>query len=746
MAASVIGALRVNLGLDSAQFERGLGQAKKRLGDMRKQFVAFSAMAGAAAAGLGALTTATARTANEITRFSQVAGAAPSDLQKWAAGAKTVGIEQDKLADILKDVNDRIGDYAATGGGPMVDFFENIAPKVGVTADQFRKLSGPDALQLYVSSLEKAGASQQDMTFYLEAMASDATALLPLLRNNGAEMQRLAGNAQSLGAVMSDSTVAALNSAHLAFQDVGLAMQGIGNRIAGSLAPGLTMLATGFADAMREGAWLRTVTDALIDNLSRLATYAATAVTWFGTRYVGALVLAKAATLGLVGSLKLLRGALIRTGIGAMIVAAGELVYQFAQLVQATGGFGNALSLLGDIASSVWRNMAKTGQGLYRILQGVASGIGAAFLNAFSVIARQWDFVLNGMAMPFNALMGALEIDARIGTSNIGGALGGIADEWEANAISRIQEGGGLLAEAAGAPLEKLRELRDAVNEIGSDTLGGGAASDRLAEALDGAGMPINDDAGGDSGKESAAEKKAKADAEKRAKVLKELRSEHDKLRATINMTDLQAKIWNDTQEAGVLATSEQGREIAKLNTDIDAMTQAKERAVQMADTLKQSAGSAFSSIVTGASSAKDALSNLAASLADMFADRAFDWLWGAIAPSIPGATPRVAIPGNANGTNNWRGGLTRVNELGGEIMNLPRGTQIIPHDISKRMAGGSGGVELILHAAEGVTIETVRNEAGAMIRQAAPGIKRDTMTATQQSMRTQPKTLWGLG
>ena len=40
----------------------------------------------------------------------------------------------------------------------------------------------------------------------------------------------------------------------------------------------------------------------------------------------------------------------------------------------------------------------------------------------------------------------------------------------------------------------------------------------------------------------------------------------------------------------------------------------------------------------------------------------------------------------NAKGTNNWRGGLTWVNEAGGELMNLPNGTQIIPHDLSETM------------------------------------------------------------
>ena len=44
-------------------------------------------------------------------------------------------------------------------------------------------------------------------------------------------------------------------------------------------------------------------------------------------------------------------------------------------------------------------------------------------------------------------------------------------------------------------------------------------------------------------------------------------------------------------------------------------------------------------------------------------------------------------IPANASGTNNWRGGLTWINEEGGELVNLPRGTQIIPHDVSMEAA-----------------------------------------------------------
>lgn len=48
-----------------------------------------------------------------------------------------------------------------------------------------------------------------------------------------------------------------------------------------------------------------------------------------------------------------------------------------------------------------------------------------------------------------------------------------------------------------------------------------------------------------------------------------------------------------------------------------------------------------------------------------------------------------VDLSSHATGTSFFAGGWTRVNERGGEIMRLPGGTQIIPHDISRQMVGG---------------------------------------------------------
>jgi len=207
--------IQADLGLDTTRFQRGLAKSQKGI----KNFVSngikqFGALAGAA--GFGMLARSAFQMATNISNLSKVANSGQEEFQRFAFGAKTVGVEMDKTADILKDVSDKVGDFLQTGGGPMADFFENIAPKVGVTAEMFRGLSGPDALQLYVSSLEKANLSQNEMTFFMEAIASDATLLLPLLQDNGQAMTQLGREAEALGVIMEKDTVEGLNEATVA--------------------------------------------------------------------------------------------------------------------------------------------------------------------------------------------------------------------------------------------------------------------------------------------------------------------------------------------------------------------------------------------------------------------------------------------------------------------------------------------------------------------------------------------------
>ena len=188
----------VRFGADVGPLKKGAKEASTSLdkvGTAAKAGGAGLAKLGGAATAAGVAFLAFSKlvgdNVNELKNQATVANTSITAFKDLAFAAKSVGVEQDTLADILKDVNDKIGDFVQTGAGPMVDFFEKIGPMVGVTADNFKDLSGDQALKLYVDSLNSANLSQADMVFYMEAIASDATKLLPLYADQSAELERL---------------------------------------------------------------------------------------------------------------------------------------------------------------------------------------------------------------------------------------------------------------------------------------------------------------------------------------------------------------------------------------------------------------------------------------------------------------------------------------------------------------------------------------------------------------------------
>ena len=116
-------------------------------------------------------------------------------------------------------------------------------------------------------------------------------------------------------------------------------------------------------------------------------------------------------------------------------------------------------------------------------------------------------------------------------------------------------------------------------------------------------------------------------------------------------------------------------------------------------DTVKAKAGEVWNSIKTAFGGIRDSITGAFSAAKEKVAGF-FSWLnqkiesvpiLGSIYKGGKNAVSWIAdrLDGNAMGTPYWRGGLTRVNERGGEIMNLPSGTQIIPHDVSVKAAGG---------------------------------------------------------
>ncbi len=246
--------LTVDLLMKTGSFVKDAGKAERQFSQSMDRMQAVARRAGTAiglaiSSGLTTTTAAAVAWSRQVAdlsvqydRMATLSGSTSEAFQRMAAGANVVGISHEKLADILKDVQDKIGDYVQTGGGAMADFFDNIARRTGVTAEQMRKLSGPDALGMYFNSLERANLSQSELTFYMEAIASDSSMLIPLLRNNSAGFRQWGDAAEAAGAIIDGKTTKATNRLREITQEADLAMMGLKVSVAEELLPTLNNL------------------------------------------------------------------------------------------------------------------------------------------------------------------------------------------------------------------------------------------------------------------------------------------------------------------------------------------------------------------------------------------------------------------------------------------------------------------------------------------------------------------------
>lgn len=92
----------------------------------------------------------------------------------------------------------------------------------------------------------------------------------------------------------------------------------------------------------------------------------------------------------------------------------------------------------------------------------------------------------------------------------------------------------------------------------------------------------------------------------------------------------------------------------------------------------------------------------------------------GSKGPSFGPGPLNIGIPSFATGTSSF-GGLARINEQGGEIIDLPNGSRVIPHDVSMAMAAGAGGPivslrsgDIYINGSGGVTRDDVETAVAA--------------------------------
>ena len=433
---------RLALDTDEQSFKKG----EQGMDDLAASAVKMGAVIGAAfAAAQGAVVAMVfdyANNAREIDNLSRVAGEGFESFQKYAAAAKTVGVEQDKLSDILKDVNDKVGDFMQTGAGPMADFFENIGPKVGITADMFKDLSGKDALQLYVDGLEKANLSQAEMTFYMEAIASDATLLLPLLKNGGAGFNAMAQEAVESGSIISEAGAASAAAMNKSFASLGLWITGIKNDIAEELLPTVTDMINGFKGFIKENKELISGSISVFFKAAAVAlkglVYAAGLFVAFKLGMVailaakGVMFLAtafKAVRIGalLMNAAVLMLPILIGLAIAAVALLADDLYSFFTGGESYIGDMVAKWPMLGDViygAADALKFLWDYAKDVFDLLLAIVTLDFSGMADAFGRIIESWKTVLMGfIGWIGDMLPGPLKDLFGIGTG--GGVAGG---------------------------------------------------------------------------------------------------------------------------------------------------------------------------------------------------------------------------------------------------------------------------------------------------------------------------------
>ena len=328
-------------------------------------------------------------------------------LQVLTLAGELAGVSLGEIEQATKKLTTRLSE-AASGSGSAVGALERLhlsARDLQALPLDERIATIQDALARLVPEAERA------------AVASDLfgdKAALAFLRIDPATLREAAKDVRDFGVAVSASDAVQIERTGDAIAKLSLIWLGLTNRLTAAVAPALETIANALGDAARGTGVLGQAITAIFDNLGRLTTYAATFATVMAGRWVAGLAAAALSVKGLATGLVLLRGALIRTGIGALIVGAGELVYQFTQLVAKVGGVGATFGLLRDVAAEAWDRLA------------------LAATAAWSRVEAGW---ANAQAGIYDGLQSALTAVVGWGNSAVGtfqGAFDGVKAIWGA--------------------------------------------------------------------------------------------------------------------------------------------------------------------------------------------------------------------------------------------------------------------------------------------------------------------------
>lgn len=644
MASSVIGDLRVNLGLNSAAFQGGMQ-------DATRQMEGFGAVAQrltgvlAGVFGAGQLA-AMADTYTSISNRLKVLGGDQEQVNQTIEDLNAIAGRTRAPLEATVDLYQRMS-IAGSELGASQEQLMRFTENVGLALAQQGGSSGEAAGALFQLSQAMAGGIVR-----AEEFNSILEGAYPIALAAAKGIDRADGSVAKLRKIMLEGELTSrefFNAILSQTDELEKAFASTTPTISsalGRLRDNFTVFLGQLDQGAGASASIARAILLLSENLQRVAAYVATAATGF-VAYRAAVLVSSIATKGLTVSLVALRGALLRTGIGALVVVAGELVYQFWEAVRAAGSVSAAFENL--------KNRAK-----------------AAFY---------------GMLSDFNYVMGEIVGTAANGMQQISASLGVLGGALAQDAADGLYDVAAGFTDAGAEAERASADATAAIKPVGEAADEAGSAAKNLGSALGGVGDEA--EKGGS---------KAKTALTDLQRVMEKLREENERIKQTAGMTEAQIAAWDAMREAGVSATSQEGQEISKLTAETYGIQQAKDRMDSFKDSVKQT----FSDWVTGAGNAADAMKSLVNSIATNLLNSGIDMLFSNLFPQTS-ANPSggnwfsnlfTGMFGqkNANGTHNFAGGWTQIHERGEEMAYLPKGSQIIPAGLSKQMAKDNGG------------------------------------------------------
>jgi len=240
------------------------------------------------------------------------------------------GVKTDDLADVMLQARNQ-----ATGLGRAMK----------VANDNVRA-AGAVALPQATRSSSAFGRSVQNVSFQVGDFATQVGAGTSASIALGQQLPQLLGGFGVLGAAIGAVVAIGVPLGRV------LAEAKVGSELLGALAPAGRAVGEAFAEV---GKNLRAFAEVAVNNIDRVVAVGVAAAAVFGGKWVAGFVAARVATMSLVGALGFLRTALIRTGIGAVIVLLGEAILQMSRLAKSTGGVGAAFALVVDTMRLSWR-------------------------------------------------------------------------------------------------------------------------------------------------------------------------------------------------------------------------------------------------------------------------------------------------------------------------------------------------------------------------------------------------------